>query len=236
MFNVLSILYRSIAVSEDVVLKDVMYLSVVRFKKKKKHLSQNTTEFNPHSQPVSHWQIQIKAATFLQSAIVGHRAILWSSIIPRLLLTLQGAHCVLVSEWRLRHWTPVAFKCPTPVQSYSMPSCLPLGSHFASNGGEATEDSSVIVIYNFAYLILQCWQAIHCREIHMWVSTCLPSIGLVSCGIFCKLGRLRNGLSALRTPPASCSCKTTTVITTAVLIAEERMLKCWVVFNVHSWH
>ena len=120
----------------------------------------------------------------------------------------------------------MAFKCPTPVQTYSMASCLPQGSHFASNGGEAAEDSSVTVIYHFTCLILQCWQAIHCREVHMRFS----SIGLVSRCIFYRLGRLRNALSALRTPPAPCSCKTATVITSAGAHA-----KFWVVFNVCSW-
>lgn len=109
-------------------------------------------------------------------------ALLWSSIIPWPPLTLQGAHCVLITEWSSRHWPPMAFECP-PVQPYSMPSCLSLGGHFASNGGEAAEASSVIVIYNIAYFILLYSQAIHSKAIHIWVSTCGPWIGLASCCI-----------------------------------------------------
>lgn len=82
-------------------------------------------------------------------------ALLWSSIIPWPSLTVQGAHCVLVTEWSSRHWPPMAFKCP-PVQPYFMPSCLPLGSHFASNGGEATEASSVIGRLKYCLILLQC--------------------------------------------------------------------------------
>ncbi len=95
-------------------------------------------------------------------------ALLWSSIIPWPPLTLQGAHCVLITEWSSRHWPPMAFKCP-PVQPYSMPSCLSLGGHFASNGGEAAEASRIMVIYNIAYFILLYCQAIHSKAIHMSV-------------------------------------------------------------------
>ena len=140
MFSVLTILYRSIAVSEDVVLKYSMYMSVVRFKKKIKNNNNNnilkTLPVLQSLTPCTDSQSLIdkninQSYNLLQSAILGHRVLKqFSSLVSfHSLCSLFRGHIV---SWSLNDVWGIDPLWPLNVQLLSKPIPWHLVSHKAA--------------------------------------------------------------------------------------------------------